>query len=153
LDEKGESVLLLPRWVSKRKYEREECEPIQSQLTDTRAMAEQVLVDVYAGFSRTREALTEGFLPLTLYKAQYREANIGAQINRLVTARNGAYVCDCMDFAEHGGDCKHILCVRLSLGEPEVSRIAKRLRENKNCAIRESLPSLWFGSHSVKEDS
>ena len=476
LDEKGESVLLLPRWVSKEKYEREECEPIQSQLTDTRAMAEQVLVDVYAGFSRTREALTEEFLPLTLYKAQYREANIGAQINRLVlsdllieapdqegsgppqlrvgvlgrmavklmlspetvrliadiihrydrlylldlliltticedctpvlrtnyeelealvcdicrlpcvfldltiirlkkvlgdaydthrilaalkmaaichgltagkgtkqlagtygvyaadirllqenvvrllrsitqiatalhkaeralddtdssdpeedatsirrlssmladmveyeisselvvltripgvggrtarkladhgcgdiaalahadaadlrqidgigekraadilrharelekqgipapyheellrstaharkvhtaidpyrlrramelmvrmrdgdrfhviggreghvvTARNGAYVCDCMDFAEHGGDCKHILCVRLSLGEPEVSRIAKRLRENKNCAIRESLPSLWFGSHSVKEDS
>lgn len=85
LDENGEVILMLPRWGgSADKYLRGECESVDSQLTSQKAMQEQLLIDVFAGYSRTREELTEGFLPLTLYKKQHTEANINGAINRLI---------------------------------------------------------------------
>jgi len=85
LDAIGEVILMLPRWEGgAEKYIRGECEPVLSQLTDAKSMNEQILVDVFAGLSRTRAELTDGFLPLTLYKGQHGEANINSAINRLI---------------------------------------------------------------------
>lgn len=85
LDSKGEVVLFLSRWAGKAdKYLNEICEPVNSQLTDTKSMQEQILIDVFSGFSRTREELTNGFLPLTFYKHQHEEANINGTINKLL---------------------------------------------------------------------
>lgn len=85
LDTSGEVILLLPKWESgAEKYIRGDCEPVCSQLTDARSMNEQILVDVFAGFSRTRIELANGFLPLTLYKNQHPAANINGTINRLI---------------------------------------------------------------------
>ena len=78
-------ILLLPKWEGgAEKYIQGECEPVCSQLTEPRAMNEQILVDVFAGFSRTRTELTEGFLPLTFYKKQHAAATINGAINRLI---------------------------------------------------------------------
>lgn len=85
LDSKGEVVLFLSNWAGKSdKYLNEECEPVESQLTNPKSMQEQILIDVFSGFSRTREELAYGFLPLTLYKHQHEEANINGNINKLV---------------------------------------------------------------------
>ncbi len=85
LDTTGEVILMLPKWESGAdKYIRGDCEPVVSQLTNPKSMHEQILVDVYAGFSRTRTELSEGFLPLTLYKHQHKSANISGAINRLI---------------------------------------------------------------------
>ena len=87
LDDKGEVVLFLSRWAGRPdKYLRESCEPVQSQLTNTKDMQEQILIDVFSGFSRTKEELTQGFLPLTYYKHQHEEANIQGLINKLYLA-------------------------------------------------------------------
>lgn len=87
MDDKGEVVLFLSRWAERPdKYLHENCEPVQSQLTNTRDMQEQILIDVFSGFSRTREELTYGFLPLTYYKHQHEEANIQGLINKLYLA-------------------------------------------------------------------
>ena len=87
LDSMGEVVLFLSRWAgSSDKYLNEECEPVDSQLTYSNAMQEQILIDVYSGFSRTREELTQGFLPLTFYMHQHEEANINGIINKLLLA-------------------------------------------------------------------
>lgn len=87
LDSKGEVVLFLSRWGGRAdKYIYEQCEPVYSQLTDSKAMQEQILIDVYSGFSRTREELIHGFLPLTFYKKQHEEANINGIINKLILA-------------------------------------------------------------------
>ncbi len=85
LDSKGEVVLFLSKWSGKSdKYLNEECEPVDSQLTNSKSMQEQILIDVFAGFSRTRDELAHGFLPLTFYKHQHEEANINGMINKLV---------------------------------------------------------------------
>lgn len=85
LDDKGEVVLLLPRWSGgAEKYIREDCESVESQLLSQKAMQEQILIDVFAGYSRTREELSQGFLPITLYKHQHKEATIHSAINKLV---------------------------------------------------------------------
>ncbi len=87
LDSMGEVVLFLSRWAgSSDKYLNEECEPVDSQLSNSKAMQEQILIDVYSGFSRTREELNQGFLPLTFYKQQHEEANINGIINKLLLA-------------------------------------------------------------------
>lgn len=80
----GEVVMILPRWVSIDPYESERCEPIQSQIGGHRYIQEQLLIEVYAGYSRTAQELTEGFLPLTLYRAQHSEASISRTINELL---------------------------------------------------------------------
>ena len=80
-------VLFLSKWAgSSDKYLNEDCEPVDSQLVNTKAIQEQILIEVYSGFSRTREELTQGFLPLTLYKYQHEEANINGVINKLLLA-------------------------------------------------------------------
>lgn len=87
LDSKGEVVLFLSRWAGKAdKYLCEKCEPLDSRLIDMKSMQEQILVDVFSGFSRTREELINGFLPLTFYKYQHEEANINGAINKLILA-------------------------------------------------------------------
>lgn len=85
LDTAGECILLLPKWSGDAdKYINEDCEPVNSQMTTKQAMIEQILIDVYAGYSRTRKELSYGFLPLTFYKKQHTDANINGIINRLV---------------------------------------------------------------------
>lgn len=84
LDSQGQAVMLLPRWVDRTKYEYGWCEPVNSQLTDQRYMQEQILIEVFAGYSRTARELTEGFLPLTFYKAQHKEATISRLVNSLL---------------------------------------------------------------------
>ena len=87
LDPAGEVVLFLSRWSGRPdKYMNERCEAVDSQLTDSWAMQEQILIDVYSGFSRTREELNSGFLPLTFYKYQHEEASIQSAINKLLFA-------------------------------------------------------------------
>ncbi|TGE37197.1 DEAD/DEAH box helicase [Desulfosporosinus fructosivorans] len=87
LDTEGEVVLFLPKWIgSIDKYINEECEPINSSLSISKAMAEQILVELFGGYSRTREDLIEGFLPLTLYYHQNPNANINKDINTLFLA-------------------------------------------------------------------
>lgn len=73
----------------------------------------------------------------------------GGREGHTVLLRNGAYTCDCLDHASHGGRCKHILCVMLNRREAEVVKMANRIRENKSHSIREALPNLWY-ANSVK---
>ncbi len=85
LDSSGESVLLLPKWAGdSKKYINEECEEISSSLCNEYALAEQILIDVCSGFSRTREELSNNFIPLTLYYHEHNDININGLINRLV---------------------------------------------------------------------
>ena len=84
LDTTGEAVMLLPRWVSKSPYENDACEPIQSQIGERTFMQEQILIEVFSGYSKTLRELTEGFLPLTFYKAQYPEATLAHTVNSLL---------------------------------------------------------------------
>ena len=85
LDSTGEVILMLPRWSGDaNKYLQGKCENVDSLLKSQKAMQEQILIDVYAGYSRTREELSNGFLPMTLYKKQHPEASIHAAINKLV---------------------------------------------------------------------
>lgn len=85
LDESGEVVLFLSKWSGRPdKYLRDACEPVVSQLTTAKSMQEQILIDVFAGFSRTRDELNYGFLPLTFYKYQHEEASINGAINKLL---------------------------------------------------------------------
>ncbi len=85
LDPEGEVVLFLPKWAGKAdQYINEDCEPVSSQLTSSRAMAEQILIELFAGYSKTREHLQHGFLPLTLYQHQHPGANITKITNILV---------------------------------------------------------------------
>lgn len=84
LDTRGEAVMLLPKWVSNRKYQQEQCESVDSQLIHRQFMQEQILIEVFAGFSRTARELSEGFLPMTLYKAQHEEAEIKGMVNSLL---------------------------------------------------------------------
>lgn len=85
LDEKGEAVLLLPRWANGgARYLLGACEDVESQLVSPKAMQEQILIDVFAGYSRTREALSKDFLPMTLYKHQHTEATIHCAVNNLI---------------------------------------------------------------------
>jgi len=85
LDARGEMVLMLPCWDGGAgKYLRGECENVDSLLTSRKAMQEQLLIEVFAGYSRTREELARGFLPMTLYKKQHPEASVSAAVDRLV---------------------------------------------------------------------
>lgn len=87
LDPKGEVLLLLPKWVGgSDKYLNEDCEPITSKLTSSKAMSEQILIELFAGYSKTREHLTQGFLPLTLFYHQHPSANMNRVINTLILA-------------------------------------------------------------------
>lgn len=107
LDSNGEVVLFLSKWAgSSRKYVNEECEPVYSQLSNNKSMQEQILIDVFSGFSRTREELVQGFLPLTLYRHQHKEANINGVINKLL-------VTDLLYETITDNDCNTILKVGL----------------------------------------
>ena len=87
LDREGEAVLFLPKWGGKAdRYLREDCEPVSSQLTEHIFMQEQILIEVCAGFSRSRKELSEGFLPLTLYGHEHGEASVNPAVNRMVLA-------------------------------------------------------------------
>lgn len=87
LDAKGEVVLFLSKWAAKgNEYLEERCEHVDSQLTDSRAMQEQILIEICAGFSRSLNELMNGFLPLTLYKFQHDEANLTGTVNRMILA-------------------------------------------------------------------
>lgn len=87
LDESGEAVLMLPRWGGDAgKYLREDCEQISSQLVSQKSMQEQILIDIFAGYSRTSKDLSDGFLPMTLYKKQHPEATINGAVNRMLLA-------------------------------------------------------------------
>ena len=99
LDTAGEAVMILPKWVSKSPYEDGECEPIDSQIGLRHFMQEQILIEVFSGYSRTLRDLTDGFLPLTLYKAQHPEASISATVNSLLLG-------DLLYEAESDGDIK-----------------------------------------------
>lgn len=85
LDTSGEVVLFLSRGVSGAdKYLEGDCEDVDSRLEDSRALAEQILIDVHTGLSRTRNELETGFLPLTLFKRQHAAATLTPTVNRLV---------------------------------------------------------------------
>ena len=85
LDTFGECCLLLPKWSGNADiYLYEKCEPVDSQLTDQQSMVEQILIDICAGYSRTRNELTCGFLPLTFYKQQHKDASIDGILNKLI---------------------------------------------------------------------
>ena len=87
LDREGEAVLFLPKWGGKAdRYLREDCEPVSSQLTKHIFMQEQILIEVCAGFSRSRKELSEGFLPLTLYGHEHGKASVNPAVNRMVLA-------------------------------------------------------------------
>ncbi len=87
LDASGEVVLFLSRWASgAERYLDGRCEPVSSHLDNPRLLAEQILVDVFTGLSRTSEELENGFLPLTLFKRQHIAAIVQPTINRLVEA-------------------------------------------------------------------
>lgn len=84
LDTRGEAVMLLPKWVAKGKYQNEKCESVDSQLIYRRLMQEQLLIEVFTGFSRTARELSEGFLPMTFYKAQHADADIKELVSSLL---------------------------------------------------------------------
>lgn len=85
MDPSSDCILLLPKWAGDAdRYLSEDCEPVVSQLASRQAMMEQILIDVSAGYSRTRAEVTQGFLPLTLYHKQHSDANIGGIMNDLV---------------------------------------------------------------------
>ena len=85
MDTEGEVVLLLPQWAKgAHEYLNERCENVESQLSYEKAMTEQLLIEICTGLSKTREELQNGFLPLTLYQKQHREAQINSLVNRLV---------------------------------------------------------------------
>lgn len=85
LDVSGEVVLFLSRGVpGADRYLEGACENVDSRLTDSRALAEQVLIDVHTGLSRTRNELETGFLPLTFFKRQHAAATLAPTINRLL---------------------------------------------------------------------
>ena len=85
LDTAGEVVLMLSKWAGDaRKYLDEDCEPVQSRLSDSKSLAEQVLVDVFTGLCRTQGELSQGFLPLTLFKHEHPAASLVPTINSLL---------------------------------------------------------------------
>jgi len=85
LDSSGEVVLFLSRGISgAEKYLEGDCEDVDSRLEDSRTLAEQILIDVHTGLSRTRNELETGFLPLTLFKRQHAAATLTPTINRLI---------------------------------------------------------------------
>lgn len=58
LDTQGEAVLLAPAWEPNiGHYQRGDFEPIRSGLTDTRALAEQIIVEVASGLARSSSQL------------------------------------------------------------------------------------------------
>jgi helicase len=62
LDPSGEAVLIIPRWDrAAEKYTRGAFEPIRSALSDTGALAEQIVVEVASGLSRTPRQLAATF--------------------------------------------------------------------------------------------
>ncbi|GLI06719.1 extensin [Paenibacillus tyrfis] len=84
LDTEGEVVLMVPKWVKDvNKYLNDECEPIKSSMNNSKAIAEQILIEVSAGYSKTLEHVVKGFIPLTLYHLQHPENNINKTINSL----------------------------------------------------------------------
>lgn len=77
----------------------------------------------------------------------------GGREDHIVVARAGQFTCDCLDFEKNSGCCKHILCVQRSLNDPEVCRMVKKIKEDKNHSIRESLPSLWYSMTTTERES
>ena len=71
---------------------------------------------------------------------------VGGRDDHVVFVKDGQFTCDCMDYEKNGGSCKHILCVKRSLNDPEICRMVKRIKEDRNHSIRESLPSLWYAA-------
>ena len=61
-DDEGHVVLFAPTWDRNgKKYEKGNFEPIQSQLKNTRALAEQIVTEVGSGLCRTRSQLYRAF--------------------------------------------------------------------------------------------
>lgn len=87
LDSRGEAILFAPTWAGNLKnYLEGRCEPVLSGLTASRSLAEQILIEVFAGYSLTRTDLEEGFLPLTLLKLQHPNATTTTVVNQLIAA-------------------------------------------------------------------
>lgn len=87
LDSAGEVVLFLARGApGADRYLEGICEDVDSQLEDSRALSEQILIDVHTGLSRTRNELESGFLPLTFFKRQHPAATLAPSIYRLCLA-------------------------------------------------------------------
>ena len=74
----------------------------------------------------------------------------GGREDHIVCFQEAGYVCDCLDYQKNGGTCKHILCVKRSKGDTEITKLIKKIKEDKNHSIREALPTLWY-SMTVKE--
>ncbi len=66
-DGEGRAILLAPTWARDLPdYQRADPEPVKSQLTKKRNLAEQVLIEVASRSSRTRAQLQGAFFPSTL---------------------------------------------------------------------------------------
>ncbi len=86
LDSKGEVILIMPKWVGGAdNYINEICEPIMSHLDKERSLAEQILVELFAGYSRTKDDLIKGFFPSTLSHQQKPDTNIASVLGKLIT--------------------------------------------------------------------
>ncbi len=77
----------------------------------------------------------------------------GGREDHIVVTHAGQFACDCLDYEKNGGCCKHILCVQRSLNDPEVCRMVKKIKEDKNHSIREALPSLWYSMTTTERES
>lgn len=86
LDDKGEVVLLAAQWESNlQPYTEGRFEPIQSQLNNPVALAEQILVEVATGLSQTQTQL-EANLSLSLAAFQKRLPSLRQAVDEMVEA-------------------------------------------------------------------
>ena len=87
LDTAGEAVLIAPRWESRetQSYQSGKFESIKSGLTEQRALAEQIIVEVSSGLCKTRSNLKSAFA-LTLAAHQTRLPLLDPIINDLCQA-------------------------------------------------------------------
>ena len=76
----------------------------------------------------------------------------GGREDHVVLRQGSSFHCDCLDYEKRREDCKHILCVKRSLGDPEILKMIKRIKEDKNHSIREALPSLWYSVTSKETE-
>lgn len=86
LDAVGEVVLVVPSWDRNRvAYDRGRFEPIVSRLTDSRFLAEQILIEVGSGLSRTRAQVARS-LSGSLAVRQGRTLPVESSLNAMLTS-------------------------------------------------------------------
>lgn len=84
-DREGEVVLFEPAWVTGPDYEAGAFEPVESGLCRSAALAEQVVVEVSSGTSRTREQLARAFSG-AFAGYQGRLPEVGSVVDEMVGA-------------------------------------------------------------------